>query len=207
MGASVIIPAYNEERRIAPVITAVLDAALVDEVWVVDDGSTDDTATAALSQGAQVLRLESNVGKGGAMAKGAGAARGDVLIFLDGDLVGLTGAHVDSLAGPLLSGEADMTVGIFAQGRPSTDWAQWVAPYLSGQRGIRREFLPPLEVLAQSRYGVEVFLNRHAREIGLRWLDVPLTDMTHVMKEEKLGWLNGMMERMKMYWEIVRWMR
>lgn len=89
--ASVIIPARNEARTIARLIRAVLEQAHSDrpvEVLVVDDGSTDDTPAVARAAGARVIELASRPGGGNpAMARnrGAVAATGNVLVFLDAD--------------------------------------------------------------------------------------------------------------------------
>lgn len=91
--ASVVIPAVNEGEAIAATVLAVR-SALVDiaadggvEVVVVDDGSTDATADAALAAGAdQVVVLPVNRGKGAAVRAGVAAARGRTIAFTDADL-------------------------------------------------------------------------------------------------------------------------
>ena len=91
--ASVVIPAFNEAGRIAAAVAAVrdaltaLDAAGGIEVIVVDDGSADGTADAALAGGAdQVVVLPTNRGKGAAVRAGVSAARGRSIAFTDADL-------------------------------------------------------------------------------------------------------------------------
>lgn len=85
MKISVILPAKNEAeglRRTLPGLAAVLPGA---EVIVVDDGSTDDTAVVARSLGARVLSSPYSMGNGAAIKRGARAAAGDVLVFMDAD--------------------------------------------------------------------------------------------------------------------------
>ncbi|MCY0898276.1 MAG: glycosyltransferase family 2 protein [Firmicutes bacterium] len=201
---SAIIPAYNEAQNIGSVLTVLRAVPEISEIIVVDDGSEDNTAEVAQQYGAFVVSLSENQGKGGAMKAGASIARGDVLLFLDADLVGLTTAHVRELIQPVLAGETDATVGIFEGGRPSTDWAQALAPFLSGQRAIRRQLLVGFEHIDMAGYGVELQLHRQLKRMGILPREVVLRDVTQVVKEEKLGLVKGFSARMRMYWEIIR---
>lgn len=200
---AVLIPAYEEAANVAPVVAAAR-AARLGPVLVIDDGSSDGTAQAASRAGAEVLELGRNLGKGGALAAGAAAVRTRVVVLLDADLVGLEPQHVRALAAPVLDGSADMTRGSFQGGRWRTTAAQFVTPQLNGQRALRREALLSVPHLADSRYGVEVAITRHAKERGWRLVDVPLDGVSQVMKEEKLGWRRGLAVRLRMYAEIVR---
>ncbi len=106
-----IIPAYNEGLVIGSVVLQALQHA--DRVIVVDDGSTDRTASVARLAGADVIRLEENSGKASAMMTGFARARDlgyDAVVVLDGD-----GQHdpteIPSVAAPVLAGEADLVIG------------------------------------------------------------------------------------------------
>jgi|SRR5687768_9654823 len=85
MKISVILPAKNESeglRRTLPALVAAMPEA---EVIVVDDGSSDDTAAVARSAGVRVLSSPYSMGNGAAIKRGARAAGGDVLVFMDAD--------------------------------------------------------------------------------------------------------------------------
>lgn len=207
VASAVLIPALDEVTRIGRVIQAA-KAAQLGPVLVVDDGSRDGTADAATAAGAQVLRLPSNVGKGGALAAGAEAMDAEVLILLDADLTGLRPDHVRALAEPVVEGRVEMTRGVFAGARSATTTAQRLAPALAGQRALRRDLLLDVSGLAESRFGVEILLTRAAARGAWRCEDVLLDGVAQVMKEEKRGMLRGVTARAGMYRDVVRaWWR
>ena len=151
----------------------------------------------------QVLELASNQGKGAALLAGVQTTTAGVLVLLDADLVGLQPKHVESLLQPVLTDSAPMAVAVFAQGRLATDLAQKIAPFLSGQRAVRRNLLESIPELDVSRFGVEVALTQYVHEQDIAVVRVPWHDVTHVMKEEKLGLAKGFGARLKMYHEII----
>lgn len=205
MKVAAIVPAYNERDRIAVVLEAVKNARSVDEILVVCDGSIDGTYdVAAADPAVRAIRLETNRGKGGAMRAGAESTDADVVIFLDADLVGLSGEKVDAIVEPVAGGRADMSIGVFKGGRGLTDLAQFLTPYISGQRAMQRETFLRIPRLDQVRSGVETAITKYYRARGLRVERVPLSGCTHCMKEEKLGFAKGFASRLKMYADITR---
>jgi polyisoprenyl-phosphate glycosyltransferase len=200
-----IIPAYNEEKTVAEVIKVVQSSDLVDKVIVVSDGSEDETANIAREfRGIEVIELIENLGKGGALRKGMTKCDSDIILLLDADLVGLTTDHIETLIYPVKKNIADMTIGIFNKGRISTDFAQRLTPYLSGQRAIKREIIEKTSSLDITRYGLEVAVTKYAKTNNVRVKEVPLYNLTHMMKEEKFGLVKGFSERVKMYWDVMR---
>jgi glycosyltransferase involved in cell wall biosynthesis len=106
---SVVIPALNEEAAIGGVVREV-PRYLVDEIIVVDNGSTDRTAEIAAAAGARVVR-EPIRGYGAACRAGALAAGNtDILVFLDGDR-NEDPAELLRVLGPVLAGKADLVLG------------------------------------------------------------------------------------------------
>lgn len=200
---AVVIPAFNEEDTVGDVIRVAL-AAAIGPVLVVDDGSDDDTAAAATAAGARVLRLSPNRGKGGALHAGAEALEARVLVLLDSDLLGLQPRHVVAIARPVLEGAVTMARGVFRGGQTATTLAQRIAPQLSGQRALPRGALLSVPGLAESRFGAEVAINRHAARRGWTSVDVPLDGASQRMKEQKRGILRGLWGRAGMYRDILR---
>ena len=106
---SIILPAKNEAEGLRGTLPALKAAYPEAEIIVVDDGSTDATAQIAAEQGARVLSSPYSMGNGAAIKRGARAATGEVLVFMDAD--GQHGAgHVRALLDKLGEGY-DMVVG------------------------------------------------------------------------------------------------
>ncbi len=100
LSLSIIVPAYNESVRLGKslgtIVTYLNEHAPQSELIVVDDGSTDNTASAAREElaGSQTVRTsvisyQSNLGKGRAVRLGLLASRGDIAVFTDADLIGV----------------------------------------------------------------------------------------------------------------------
>lgn len=195
-----IIPAYNEERTIGGVVRAVRRCPAVRQIVVVSDGCTDETALEAHRAGADVLALHENVGKGGAIAAGLRQVDADVIVLLDGDLIGLTPNHVWDLLDPVLRGDSDMTIG-----QHVPDLVQELFPNTSGQRAVRREILEEIRDLAETGFGVEAALTRFLRDTGTRAHRVVLENLSHVKKTEKHGLMRSLPAKVRAMWETVKW--
>ncbi len=200
---AVVVPAFNEETRIASVLRACSASKLAGEIIVVSDGSLDRTADVARKfPGVRVIELRRNVGKGGAMAEGVRATKAQFIEFLDADLIGLRPEHVDMIIRPLLDGRCDMAVGVFRGGKMWSDTAMRITPSLSGQRAMKREVFESVPNVAELRMGVEYALTNVAKRKRLRVLKVVLRGVSNCHKEEKMGFVEGLKERTKMYVEI-----
>jgi len=82
---SIVLPAKNEATGLAKTLPAIFEQLPNAEVIVVDDGSTDETARIALEHGAKVLSSPYSMGNGAAIKRGARAAKGEILVFMDAD--------------------------------------------------------------------------------------------------------------------------
>lgn len=111
---TVIIPALNEEKTIASVVSFCFQNPLVNEVIVVDDRSEDGTVALAEAAGAQVI-ISQVRGKGISMKDGIVKCTNEFIIFLDADIDPYPEETIALLAEPLLLNEADFVKGTFAR--------------------------------------------------------------------------------------------
>jgi glycosyltransferase involved in cell wall biosynthesis len=185
-----VVPARNEESTVGATVRA-LRALAIDEVVVVDDASTDATATAALAAGATVIRIPRRAGKGTAME---GALRrlpdADLWVFADADLGGSAsglGALLDACARG-----ADLAIAVLppqeGAGLGSVRrFAAWsirrlggvhVSAPLSGQRAVTKACLGAVRPLANG-FGVETAMTIDAARAGFRVEEVPVPGLRH----------------------------
>lgn len=185
---SVIIPVYNEEKNIGKVLNKI--PSIVKEVIVVDDGSTDKTAQLAKKNGAKVIIHKKNFGKGESLRSGASIAKGNILVFIDGD-----GQHdptlIPKIVRPIINNEADFVIGNrFSKGYDGTPDHRKVSNRLtkfimsliiknkmedplSGYRAIRKEIFNKLN-LKKKKYEIEIEMINKALREKCRIKEVPI---------------------------------
>jgi glycosyltransferase involved in cell wall biosynthesis len=207
---SVIIPALDEEAPIAQVVRECLATGLPDDIIVVDNGSTDQTAQRAREAGATVV-AEPRHGYGRACAAGVRALSPecDIVVFLDGD-----GSDcpelMSQLVDPIAEGEYDFVIGSRTRGKRepgSMNFQQLFAGRLAGRllsilygirytdmcpfRAIRRDSLERLGMREQT-YGWNLEMQMKAARAGLRILEVPVNHRCRSGGQSKVsGTLRG----------------
>jgi glycosyltransferase involved in cell wall biosynthesis len=206
---SVILPAYNEAGRIGNVLAVLREIDPILEIIVVDDGSKDSTLDevkqAAISDPRVIIiHHETNKGKGETIFTGAAAAKSPYLLFLDSDLKNLKPRNIQDLIKPVLTGKADMTLGLFLGGKIHTDITHWINPTLTGQRCLRAEIIRHISPEAAKGYGIEIAITIVAYQLRQRVKIVPLKGVWHPPSEFHRGFLSGMAWRANMYSEILR---
>jgi glycosyltransferase involved in cell wall biosynthesis len=189
---SAIVCAYNEEKYLSAVLDGLLEADFIQEIIVVDDGSKDRTAEIMQAYSRfdrlRPIFLASNGGKGNAMAEGAAAARGDILLFVDADLVNWDARYAIQVLQPVLEGKADMVIGYPLREHNPWDTADLlgIQRWLSGERAVWRADLLPLQPkMRPSRFGVETLINMHYKTRHQLIRIIKLEGLLHPLKFEK----------------------
>ena len=160
---SVIIPCYNEEKNIGEVLKKI--PKIVDEIIVVDDGSKDKTAEIVRQfPKVKLVRHEVNKGKGAAMMAGVKNSKGDIVVFMDGDMQH-NPLEISLLVEPILSGNADFVNG----SRTLANWDKFPVTRKIGNliaRGIIRFFTKTK--ITDPLSGFKAIRNNALKKIGLK---------------------------------------
>ncbi|HZV12113.1 MAG TPA: glycosyltransferase family 2 protein [Candidatus Kapabacteria bacterium] len=204
----VIIPALNEEQSIASVIRDI--PGDVDEIIVVDNGSSDETKASAGSAGATVLS-EPRRGYGYACLKGIEyltAKDPDIIVFLDGDYSDYP-EELLSLVVPIIDGQYDLVIGSRMIGQrqagamlPQALFGNWLATRLirlfwsyrftdlGPFRAIRASALHQLN-MSDGTYGWTVEMQIKAAKKKLRCTELPVRYRKRVGKSKVTGTVGG----------------
>ncbi|MCP5096860.1 MAG: glycosyltransferase family 2 protein [Chloroflexi bacterium] len=205
---AVIIPAYNEERFIGSVVLK--SRQYSDNVIVVDDGSSDQTAAVAATAGAYVIEHHINQGKGGALNTGFAYAQdigADVIVTIDAD-----GQHdveeISAVIDPVINGDADLVIGSRYLVNNSdvpphrvighkafnfiTNQASGtsVTDSQSGFRAFSPRCLSKL-AFSSNGFSVESEMQFIAREHALKLVEVPITIYYHDAPKRSV-WAHGL---------------
>ena len=188
---SIVIPAFNEEATVAKVVSVARKLSYVDEVIVVDDGSTDRTVEEAENAGATVISHIMNEGKGSAIKTGFKYSHGNIVAFIDADVSNFTSEKIDKIIRPILEDRTDITKTKFAResGRVTELTAKPLLSFffpelnyeqpLSGQFAGKRSALNKIKF--EKDYGVDVGIVLDADVHGIKILEVDIGDICHDM--------------------------
>ncbi len=209
-----LVPAYNESERIGETVRALSALEAVEEVLVIDDGSTDATAQAASQAGARVISMGRNCGKGAALNRGLAESDGDIILMIDADL-GSCARETAALLEPVAAGQADMAIaamkappghkGGFGFAQRLSRWAirklggKTMSAPMSGQRAIRRSLIEDIGGF-ENRFGVETALTIDALRKGYRVVEIPLP-LCHRTTGRSLA---GFLHRGRQFVDIVK---
>ena len=215
MKLSVVMPVYNEQATLRPVIERVLSVGLDVELLCVDDGSTDTSREILVGLQQQhpqvkVFLQPRNMGKGAALRRGIQEATGNYVIIQDADLE-YDPHDYPLLLGPLENGQADVVYGSRFVGsgphRVLYYWhsvGNWLLTIISNMltnlnltdmetcyKAFRREVIQSIP-LEENRFGFEPEVTVKVAKRGLRVYEVGISYWGRTYAEgKKIGWRDG----------------
>lgn len=229
MKIAVIIPAYNEEERISPIIKTALKAQKeikeIEKITVVDDHSEDKTFKIAKkiiendenSEKNTIFTLPKNHGKGNALLKGIEASPNqEILFFIDADLKDFNVSHIKEMIEFALKENYDFVNGvldrekqfrkkIFSGNFIFQKIINLVRTYfdipLSGIRVLRREIWN--KAPKKEKFKIDYALYYFAVENNYKIKNIILEGVTQYSKVDKRGVTKGWRDRFKMYCQVI----
>ena len=203
--ATAIICVYNEEKTIKNVVLSVSEASIVNEIIVVNDGSTDNTKKIIEELKEEIditdIHFEKNKGKGYAMAIGVENAKHGIIAFIDADQTNIVSGYIEKMISPLLKKECDMVLGYSTVNILNQD----VNPLkiLTGERALYKDDIAPiLDKMKESRFGVETLLYFYFISIGKSIKFIRLIGLKHKDKYKKVSFTNATTNYINEGWEI-----
>jgi glycosyltransferase involved in cell wall biosynthesis len=210
---SVVMPCYNEAETVLGACKGVLASPYTLELIVVDDASSDDSASIVESlddDRVRLLRQTPNRGKGAALRRGFAEATGPFVVVQDADLE-YDPADFERLLEPLLSGDADVVYGSrFLSGRPHRVLYFWhsvgnkfltlasnaftnlnLTDMETCYKAFRKEVLDSI-TLEEERFGIEPEITAKVAAGGWRIYEVGISYNGRTYDEgKKIGWRDG----------------
>lgn len=202
---TVILPCFNENRRILPVINQIKKIKIINEIIVVDDGS--DNSTSKILQkitGIKLITHSQNKGKTEALKTGINNTKSDIIAFIDSDLINFKDYHLKLLLNPVLKGKYDLVLGEKEKESFHSRITSFSIAF-TGERIIKRKLLLKYpEIFDNKGYLVEASMNKiffKLYKVG----KVCLQGVGQWPKIKKIG-LNGAMNDIKMLITIIKFL-
>ncbi len=211
---SIVIPCYNEEKSIVPIVKRVLKSPVEEkEIIIVDDCSTDGTREILKKEVrplvSRIIYHTRNQGKGGALRTGFQAASGDVVIIQDADLE-YDPMEYPKIVAPIFEGKAEVVYGsrFLNQKRKgylanrAANWALTVCSnFFTGQKltdmetcykAFRREIIQSIDI-EENRFGFEPEITAKIAKKGIRIREMPISYRPRTNKQgKKIGFKDGL---------------
>ncbi|MGE3062335.1 MAG: HAD-IB family phosphatase [bacterium] len=190
---SIIIPVLNEERTIGSVIDFCKKSSETTEIIVIDDKSIDETVNIAISKGVKIY-TSTKLGKGSSMKDGFLISKGDIVLFLDGDIADYPEGTIENMTSPIKDGRCDFTKSYFSReaGRVTElvakpllsilfpELSRFKQP-LSGIIAGRRELFEKIEF--ENDYGVDIGILIDIYKSSAKIEEVFIGNIEHKMKQ------------------------
>ena len=185
---SMVLPVYNEEKNLDRVLKFIKTLEFIDEVIIVDDGSSDSTADIVhhnLWNKARFIQMGRNVGKTWAVKAGVLEAKYEHILMFDGDLQGLNKADIKQMVDRYFNG-ADMVImnyGVDAKEIPNRLLGFF--PALSGVRLLSKKRFNEIQFQESDRFEIETRINDYFFDRDLEISIVNSKNLRSPIKYEK----------------------
>jgi glycosyltransferase involved in cell wall biosynthesis len=221
---SVIVPCYNERATVAELLRRVKEVPIDKEIIVIDDQSTDGSRDVVASLALQWPEIRHilqpvNQGKGAAIRRGIGEARGDIVLIQDADLE-YDPEDYSRLIQPIIDGHADVVFGSRFEGYPRRVMLYWhrlgntfltalsnmttnldLTDMETCYKAFRREVIQSIK-LNSDRFGIEPEITAKLAKRGYRIFEVPISYYGRDYWEgKKINWKDGF----SAIWTILRY--
>lgn len=199
---SIIIPTHNDTSEIGKIINVCKKLKFEKEIIVVDDGSEKEHKDKLKKlTGINLITHEINKGKSNAMLTGLKNATGEIVGFLDADIIGLTVKNLNNLILPIIDNEYDITLSEKGSGLSKYGRYTGIAQTFTGERFFKKELLAKnLDIFESEGYTIEAEMNKRF----FNKVKIARTCWPNVENPSKVrkGNFNGIKDDVKMYNDI-----
>lgn len=201
-----IVPTFNEANRIENVLNVLTHSKYINNVIVVDDGSTDNTnAQLQNFPGIQLIRLEQNHGKGEAVKEGLKQVTTHAVFLFDADLLGLKEENIQEMHDTYCQNPTSLVVGLRQKSRIyAQHWLRAHAlPLIAGERLLSTDDLREImKNKGTADYGLEPYMNAYFKKNKKKIKTVLLKGVNDVPKWKKSTY--GLLPQIKEAGNIVK---
>ncbi len=208
-----VVPVYNESKYICKTVNNLKSISCIDEIVVIDDGSTDNTYSIIKNLSVKVIRLSKNKGKGNAIKEGIKGLDFDYIVLLDGDL-GESVIEINKLIHSVVSNDSDVCIAKFPKSKTKGGFGlvkkfSKMAVFLHtgekmdciicGQRIYKRKVIEKMKYIP-NRFGVELAMTVEAIRNDFK-ISIVNVDMKH---RETGRNLKGFIHRGRQFFDIFK---
>lgn len=189
MKVTAVVPVYNEEKTIENVLKVLTSINRIDDIIVIDGGSTDNTPHIIKKFKVKIIKLKKPEGKGNAVMVGTKNIKSDIILFFDADLIGLKKEHVDTLLEPVVKQGAAMVIGLRDKGNAFANMIMPYFPLTGGERAmLTKVFMEIRKNPLIEGWGLESVMNDYCKKKKLKIVKVKLDGMDHIgLQTKKFG--------------------
>ena len=192
MKVTAVVPVYNEEKTIKGVLEVLSSSKDIDEILVIDDGSTDKTPDIIKRLQAnkmEYIKLKRNIGKDNAIRKCAKNINSEIVMIFDSDLIGFEKHHIENMLNALVEEKAGMVIGLRDKGNFLANIIMPYFPLTGGERALRTNiFKEIIKIPFHERWGLEWIMNDYLKKKKLKIAKIRLEGVDHIgLQTKKYG--------------------